>query len=482
VLAAPLLAASLLLPTGCAPGVYGRPPVSPAPEVPWVAPPQAIQPSAAAPAGGSLAGVDAMALPEGLPAGEAPWSLLQIVDIALRNNVQTRVAWAAARAASAEYAGRTGEYFPEIHVGATATRQQTASSGGRATMRQSTASPFADLSWMLFDFGGREAYVDEARQALIAADWTHNAAIQDVILQVEQAYVDHVATKVLFLAEESTVEEARAALEAAQNLHDSGLGTIGDVLQARTALSQSLLRLETLRGRIQTTRGVLATSMGLPANAEYDVVMPAPDAWPAVQTSLAVDSLMAVAQRQRPDLQAARAHVREAQAHARDVQAEGYPALNATGAAGRSFYEDSRAAADTWSASVGISVPVFTGFSHGHDVERARVQAEAAGEEARGLEQSVLLEVWTAYQELKTAEQRLLASEDLLQSATESHEVAGGRYREGVGSILDLLAAQAALEEARAQRVQARADWIASLARLAHSTGTLVPPGEEIGR
>jgi outer membrane protein TolC len=64
-------------------------------------------------------------------------------------------------------------------------------------------------------------------------------------------------------------------------------------------------------------------------------------------------------------------------------------------------------------------------------------------------------------------------SEDLLKSATESYQVALGRYKAGVGSILDLLSAQSALEGARAQRVQANSDWFVSLAALARDTGTL---------
>jgi len=53
--------------------------------------------------------------------------------------------------------------------------------------------------------------------------------------------------------------------------------------------------------------------------------------------------------------------------------------------------------------------------------------------------------------------------------------VALGRYREGVGSILDLLTAQALLASARAQTISAYTDWYLAVARLAHATGTLEP-------
>jgi outer membrane protein len=62
---------------------------------------------------------------------------------------------------------------------------------------------------------------------------------------------------------------------------------------------------------------------------------------------------------------------------------------------------------------------------------------------------------------------------DLLASATQSHDVALGRYKEGVGGLLDLLAAQSALLSARAQPVTAQTDWYISFSRLARDTGML---------
>jgi outer membrane protein TolC len=68
-------------------------------------------------------------------------------------------------------------------------------------------------------------------------------------------------------------------------------------------------------------------------------------------------------------------------------------------------------------------------------------------------------------------------SEDLIASAQQSSEVARARYKEGVGTVLDLLAAQSALASARAQQVDARLAWSVSLAQLAHDAGVLDPQG-----
>jgi len=58
--------------------------------------------------------------------------------------------------------------------------------------------------------------------------------------------------------------------------------------------------------------------------------------------------------------------------------------------------------------------------------------------------------------------------------------VALGRYKEGVGTIIDLLTAQSALAGARSQDIQARSAWFVALAQLAHDTGTAAPLDQPI--
>jgi outer membrane protein len=155
------------------------------------------------------------------------------------------------------------------------------------------------------------------------------------------------------------------------------------------------------------------------------------------------------------------------------VKAQAYPSINGTADYGNTFYGTTSLYKDNYSGGLLFSVPLFTGFSQRYNEEQARADEETAQARLNSLEQQVVLEVWTSYYNLKTAEQRVRTSEDLLKSATESYQVALGRYKAGVGSILDLLSAQSALENARAQRVQATADWYVSLAALARDTGTL---------
>jgi outer membrane protein len=81
--------------------------------------------------------------------------------------------------------------------------------------------------------------------------------------------------------------------------------------------------------------------------------------------------------------------------------------------------------------------------------------------------------VWQAYQNLQTETQSVQSSQDLVSSATQNADVALGRYKAGVGNIIDVITAQSALATARAQRIQARFNWDIARASLAFSMGRL---------
>ena len=137
-----------------------------------------------------------------------------------------------------------------------------------------------------------------------------------------------------------------------------------------------------------------------------------------------------------------------------------------------------RAAANDFSSrsnSIGLtlSIPIFSGFETTYNVRAAEARVDAASALRDNVKLQVALDVWTAYQDLTTASQTLTASADLLASAEQSERVALGRYKAGVGNILDVLNAQSALANARLQRIQAALDWYVTRASLAKAVGTL---------
>lgn len=409
------------------------------------------------------------------------WALTDIIEVALRNNPQTRSTWHAAKASAADWLSQKGDYYPGIDAGAGISRVQNLTSYTKTRMGPSASSfdTALELSWLLFDFGGRDSAVEEKHQALIAADFTHNAEIQKAVSVVLQTYFQYAGAKALVQASEASLNEAAVSLESAQQRYGNGVATIADVLQAKTALSQARLTLQEIRGSVETIRGVLATAMGLPANTPYDID-DLPINPPVRQFMDKVETCIQQAQINRPDLAAQRSRVEESMAHIRTVRSALYPNL----VLGSSLLSSIDHDAPDWESrnttALMVNIPLFKGNSRRYDVIKARYDAENEKDRMDSLEQTIILQVWTSYFNLKTSEQQVNTSGDLLVSAKQSHDVALGRYKEGVGGFLDLLAAQSALENARARRIDALAGWYIAYAQLAEDTGMLWNP--EIGK
>jgi outer membrane protein TolC len=354
----------------------------------------------------------------------------------------------------------------------TGTRLKTVASQGRSAVTQSVLNPSLSLSYLLFDFGGRSGNIGTARNDLVAANFTHNATLQAVVLQIQSAYFQYVANRALLEAQRTTEREARTNLRAAEERHRVGVATIADVLQARTAASQASLAVQTTEGDLQTSRGALALALGVPANLPYDVDSAAGQV-PIAVLADSVDTLIARAVEARPDLAAAQAEFQASRAQISVARANRLPSLVLNGNGGRTYTSSLPQGGNNYTVSLGLRIPLFAGFARIYDQRQAIALADAAAARADALGQQVIFEVFRSYHALQTAARRVRTSEDLRASAEQSSEVALGRYRAGVGSVLDLLAAQSALADARAQQVLARLEWNTSLALLAHDTGVL---------
>jgi len=400
-------------------------------------------------------------------------TLTDVVDLALLNNPATRASWSQARAAADVLGSVRGGYFPTIAGLVSASRTRSPATTVRPAGERTEYGPSVTLNYLVLDFGGRAGSVERARENLIATDLTYNATLQNTVLQAESAYFSYMATSALLAAERSAIAEAQANLTAAERRNTVGLATIADVLQARTALAQEQLNREAIEGNLQAVRGSLAVAMGLPANLPFDLEPLSAAQLPVRAIALTVDSVINEALRNRPDLAAARAQAAAAAATIRVARSAELPALNLISNAGRSYSRPPVFSGPSYGLTLGLSVPIFNGFSHQYDVAAARAQADAVSALADQTRQQVITQVFVSYYALQTAEQRVITADDLLASAQQSEEVAAGRYREGVGSIIDLLTAQSALANARAQQVQSRWQWSTALAQLARDAGVL---------
>ncbi|HKT31938.1 MAG TPA: TolC family protein [Gammaproteobacteria bacterium] len=408
-----------------------------------------------------------------------PFTLVELTDMALSNNPQTKLAWAEIRSSQAGVELARAGYWPQISADYSITRSRTVNFSGASNSAQTRYSPSISLSYLLWDFGNRSGSLDAAKYALTAAELSNNQTMQDVILAVEQDYYQVLGLQALEQADELSVKDAETSLDAAQQNQKSGLATVGDLYQAEAALAGAQLALQTAQGQLAVAVGTLAVEVGLPANTGITLA-PWNKTVTPVMPAQTVEELLAQARQARPELLASKASEQAAISNLEATKARGLPTLALSANAGqtRTASAGFSQTANSYSAGLTLSIPLFTGFGD----EAANKQAQAALDASQAtmaqLQQTVELEVWQAYQNLHTAAVTLRTTEVQLKSAQQAEAVETARYHIGLDPILNLLTAQTTLASARVQQVQARLNWFTALAALGHAIGGLNAPSE----
>jgi outer membrane protein len=395
-----------------------------------------------------------------------PLGLSDVVMAALCNNPQTKIAWQTSLYQASLVGVSQSAYLP------------TLSASGSMLQSESSETTHGDqenisvtLSYLLYDFGKRDATYDNARALLDAALFSENDTIQSVFLSAIQAYYTLFGSNASLEATREAERSALESLNAAKIRYSVGTSTPADTLQAQTAYSQAMLNRIQAEGSVKSAQGELASVLGM-----------MPDTTIALQTPLLaipndsfeqnIRSLMDEAQRLRPDLMAAGAKIKAAEANVKAAKADHLPSfsLSATSGSTDTIYNTSQR-----SSSIGlyVSIPIFTGFNTKYKVQAAQQQLKISEAEYEKLSQDANLDVYKTYQTLISETQATRTSHDLVASAQASYDLALGRYKAGVGTILDLLSAQSALASAKQQHIQSLYNWYITKASLAKTMGSL---------
>jgi outer membrane protein len=418
-----------------------------------------------------------------LTTGKNPeaWTLLEIIDQALCHNPQTWQAWASARVQAAQVGNAKTAYLPTISLSVPMNESKNSSSvsssggagniSGSSVPLQSRATPTASLSYLLYDFGGRNARLDNALFALEAANWNQNVSIQNVMFGAVQAYYQMFAAQSAAEAALISWQTSDEILKATQLRHEVGAVAISDVLQAQTAATQAKLTLQQAEGNARISMGALATAMGMDAGPKLRVATPDYQN-PDNEREQDVNHLIDQAKSLRPDLAAAAAQIKAAEANIRAAEATGMPQISMSGTYGYNISTINPTIA-SWTLGLQISMPLFNGFSTTYQVHSAKEQVALQAANRDQLEQTVSQAVWTGYHSMNTARETLRTSLVLLDNAEQNEGVLYGRYKAGAGNIIDLLNAQVNLANARVQLVQSRYNWSIAKAQLAQAIGRL---------
>jgi TolC family type I secretion outer membrane protein len=406
-----------------------------------------------------------------------PLTLAELIDIGLRNNPATRQAWENTLVARAQEKQAASKLYPQLSLSQKITREKQVSSLGINSIDDLHYGPSIKLTYLLLDFGGRSASIEETVQGILAADSQYNQAIQDLLLDVESSYYGLYSAQSGLEAAEDDVKNALADFDAAQNRFDAGLVTKLDVLQAKSNYDDALYSLENAKGQVKSAEANLAQAIGIAADTKFEIAIPTKPIPTNIDEGDA-SRLIEEAIEKRPDIAALRADLKAKQAAIKAATSDLLPALNLGGTAGKAAYKYYEGADKTesdreYSAYLSVDWNIFDGFYNLNKRRQAKTEADIALEKLVQAEINLSADVWTRYYDFNTAVRKLAYSETYFDSTRTSYELALESYNAGLKDILDLLSAQSKLSQARSRLIQSKQDVFVALAQLAHATGSL---------
>ncbi|SFB39128.1 outer membrane protein [Pseudomonas sp. NFIX10] len=409
-------------------------------------------------------------------------SLQETIERILCNDPKTRSAWAHAKARSAQVGVSRSSYFPKLtgstgmSTGRTVTDyEQRSDLSSEGNQRQ--ISNRLHFSWVLFDFGLREAELRRSMQLLVAANANQDAILQKSFASAAELYYGALAAQRSLIISSKVTSFAAENLDAAEARYRSGAAALSDLLQAKAAYSQASLNQIRDKGALRNATGMLALRMGFSPETPFELEGNL-TSLPNARFIKTIDELFQQAQQDHPALIAVRARIKATEAKLDESRAAGKPTLSLTADISHTRIDQSqmlngdRRDRDR-AVGLQLNIPLFDGFSRKYQIRSDLALLEANKEELLEEQQRLSLELWENYQTLGTEFQRLDHTNKLITQSQQSLEVVQGRYRSGVGSMIELLNALNTYAGAEDQHINALITWHNTRLRLSENLGLL---------
>ena len=476
-----LLAASLLAGT---PSAATSPPAA-ASTSPGTATPPAALPTPMPPATASPTAPSPASPPGGAPAtASRVLTLAEAVQSALAHQPQLAQATAGTRAAVARADEARSGLLPQVTGSASYTRETAnfaprpgaiPSSLGGSSSSWNTVNYYsfgATLSQLIYDFGQTPGKWRAAQASARAQGDSERATRNQVLLGVQTAFFTARAAKDLVGVARDTLANQNLHLRQSEGFVRAGTRPEIDLAQARTNVANAQVQLINARNTYETTKAQLNQAMGVDGPTDYDV---ASDTLPQVSSEeQPLEALVTQAVSRRPDYVALQEQARAQELSLRAVKGNYWPSLGfSTGVTNQGQAIDSTVW--NWSATVGLTWNLFQGGLTRAQAQEAQANLEAARAQAEVLRQQVRVDVVQFSLAVRAGKEALAAAGQALVNAKEQLRLAEGRYRAGVGNIIELSDAQVALTSAAAQRVQAEYNLSTSRAQLLRALGQGLP-------
>jgi len=403
-----------------------------------------------------------------------PLSLTECILVALQNNPEIVSSQQGIIGAQAGLTRARSDYYPQLSLNAS----EGITSGGISAPRSSEWRNEIGLGLnMTLWRSGRSANVAESRLELEMAKLGHIDTMQALAERVATDYYAVLASQELVAVADVGVEAAQQHLQDVKTRIRLGAAAEVDIFAVEDDLARTELDLIDARSGVRSALAHLKFTMGVAYTTDLQIAavpMGVAEALPSLAE--AVNSAMD----KRPDVLANRKAIRSRQYALEQAQTKRGPTVELGGQYGRS-YTDWRANDDSWNVLATASWPLLDGQATKADETSARASIRHSEAALQLLLNQVALQVENALVEIDRTTERMKASEKSVAAAQAHLRAAEARYRQGVGILLEVTDARAALTSAAASQVRVRFDYQVALVALQRATGMLALPGSAVG-
>ena len=410
---------------------------------------------------------------QALPINNNALTLNDVLQQALCKNPALKQALQSIAEKQADLDLADSAFSPRVSANVEFATDRIPSSNSGAGSLSKSATGSINLSWLLFDFGSRDASLAQARHTLTAALNTQENTTLTTLIDTLKIYTDALTASGKFSALNESEQTARQSLTIAQARYEAKVGGLSDKLQAETALAQASLDKSKANGTWITARGALAVAMGINVQTALNLA-DAETAFPAINSNTLVDNLIDEVKSQHPRIRSIHAEIDALQAKLDSVKSEYKGTLNlSSNAAVTASFDKDTDLRNNVNISLQANIPLYSGKEK--TARESQINAQIANKQAQIelIQNELSNDIWKNAQEIITETDNLAATESLLNSANQNYMISLGRYKAGVGTILDLLLAQATLARAQQQLQETKIAIVQARIRLAMATGRL---------
>lgn len=412
---------------------------------------------------------------EGLALDRASWQQLVtdpvlegLIETALENNRDYRVALLNIRVARAQYGITASSRWPAIAAQAsvtdTGTFDENEGAGGNAATARNVDQAQAQLAVTSYelDLFGRVTNLNEAAlQRYFAEEENARAAQLSLIGSVSNAWVTLITNQRLLSLAEETLDAQQQSLDLTKAQFDAGFASDLDYQRAVTSVEQARADRAAYAADLKQSYNALELLVGqaLPK----DLAPTLPEEGMPVRLDLVAGQSSEILLT-RPDVQASERALRAANADIGAARAAFFPQITLTGSAGYASGDlDNLFSGGTglWSYTPQVSLPIFTGGRNRASLRQAKAQRDIAVAQYEGAIQSAFRETADALAVAATIDDRIEALDKLSEASDQALYLSRERFKSGVDDYLSVLDAQRsayqaeqALIAAKAQRAQ----------------------------